>query len=135
MNKLKCILIVDDDEVSNYLTEITIKDEDLAEKIEVALNGEEGIKKLQDLHKATDGEMPELILLDLKMPVMDGFEFLQQFHELVMENKPEIAIVTSSPNPKDRARVSDFGILGYLNKPLSAAGLIQVIGAMNKASK
>jgi CheY-like chemotaxis protein len=131
MNKLKCILLVDDDEVSNYLTEITIMDEGFAEKIEIAFNGEEGLKKLKALHKA-GGVMPELILLDLKMPVMDGFEFLKHFKKMDMENKPEIAILTSSLNPKDRARVSDSGTLGYLNKPLSAAGLRQIIDALNK---
>lgn len=120
MNKFKHILIIDDDEVSTYLTEITIKSEGLAEKVDTALNGEEGLNKLKKSHNHVENGTPELILLDLSMPVLDGFGFLQKFDVLEIGNKPKIVILTSSSNPKDMLRVKEFNILGYLNKPFSA---------------
>jgi CheY-like chemotaxis protein len=116
----KCILLIDDDEISNYLTEITIKEHGLALKVETALNGEEGLDKLKALIKDRNEEIPILILLDIKMPVMDGFGFLEKFNELDLENKPTVVILTSSLNPKDMLLAKEFDIKGYLNKPLSA---------------
>jgi CheY-like chemotaxis protein len=118
MNEFKCILLIDDDEVSNYLTEITIKSEGYAGRIETALNGEEGLSKLENLQ--SDNIIPELIILDISMPVMDGFTFLQKFNELNMENKPKVVILTSSRNPKDLVRINELKVIGYLNKPFSA---------------
>ena len=92
MNKFKCILVIYDDEVSTYLTEITIKEKGLAEKVETALNGKEGLNKLKKLHKKGRNGTPELILLDLSMPVLDGFGFLQKFNELKLEHKPNVVI-------------------------------------------
>jgi CheY-like chemotaxis protein len=134
MIKFRCILIIDDDEVSNYLTEITIKAEGLAERIETALNGEEGLLKIKSLEKNGRYEKPDLILLDISMPVLDGFGFLQKYNELKLENKPEVVMLTSSNNPKDILRVKEFNIKGYLNKPFSPAELRNLMINGNKHS-
>lgn len=131
MNKYKYIFIIDDDEVSTYLTEITLKAEGLADKVETAFNGEEGISKLKKLSKNGKNGIPELILLDLSMPVLDGFGFLQKFNELEIENKPKVVILTSSSNPKDILRMKEFNILGYLNKPFSAYELRHLMNKDN----
>lgn len=120
MKKYKFILLIDDDEVSNYLTEITLKTEGLAEKIETALNGEEGLSKLKNIYGDGRIEKPELILLDISMPVLDGFGFLQKFNDLELTQKPKVVILTSSRNRKDMAKIKNYNIAGYLNKPLSA---------------
>jgi CheY-like chemotaxis protein len=130
MNKFRCILIIDDDEVSNYLTEITIRNESLTERIETALNGEEGLMKFKKLSK-NGNAIPDLILLDISMPVLDGFGFLQKFNELEIDHKPKVVMLTSSHNPKDILRVKEFNITGYLNKPFSAAELRHLINREN----
>jgi CheY-like chemotaxis protein len=132
MNKFRCILIIDDDEISNYLTEITIKTEGLAGRIETALNGEEGLNKLKNLDKNGMNGKPDLILLDISMPVLDGFGFLQKFNEIKLDEKPKVVMLTSSHNPKDILRVKEFNITGYLNKPFSTAALMQLMNYENK---
>lgn len=117
MGKFKCILLIDDDEISNFLTERTIMTNDLASRVEAAINGEEGLDKLKELYQ-TNG-IPDLILLDIKMPVLDGFGFLKKFHELDIENKPQVVILSSSSHFRDHLRAKEYNIRGFIEKPLS----------------
>jgi CheY-like chemotaxis protein len=126
MKKLRCILLIDDDEISNYLAEYIIIEEGLAEKTVIACNGEDGLQKLLDLQKESQAS-PELILLDIKMPVMDGFEFLRKYNQLDLEYKPRVVLLTSSDNPQDKSHAEEYNIAAYLNKPLSAGVLREII--------
>lgn len=117
MGKFKCILLIDDDEISNFLTERTIMINDLASRVEAAINGEEGLDKLKELYQ-TNG-IPDLILLDIKMPVLDGFGFLKKFHALDIENKPQVVILSSSSHFRDQLRAKEYNIRGFIEKPLS----------------
>jgi CheY-like chemotaxis protein len=128
VKKYQCILLVDDDDVSNMLTEIEIKTSGLSENVEIAYDGAEGLSKLKEFLKDKSNNLcPELILLDISMPVMGGFEFLQEFNELDFDHKPGVVILTSSRNPKDIARSNTFNIIGFLNKPFSAYELQTII--------
>src|SRR5687767_9729039 len=120
MHKLNHILLVDDDTINNFINEKLLKKLDSANTITVALNGEEALKFLNAIDNSTE-KYPELILLDINMPVMDGFEFLERYKDLQFPNKKGVVIVmlTTSTNPNDTERLNKAGISGYINKPLT----------------
>ena len=114
MDKYKKILLVDDDETSNFLNELLIKGMDIVEEVSIASNGQEALSYLENER----GSFPQLIFLDLNMPVMDGFEFLEAF-EKAHTTKVPVFILTSSNNFKDYERAKQFDVAGYLIKPLT----------------
>lgn len=128
MEKLKCTLLVDDDSINNYLNERLLKKLNISEEVKVALNGSEAIEVIKSRIE-TNQNIPELILLDINMPVMDGFEFLQNYNGLNFPNKNCVIIVmlTTSTNPKDTERLNNSGISGYVNKPLTESKLKEVL--------
>jgi CheY-like chemotaxis protein len=115
----KNILLVDDDSIANFLIERIVQSTGLARNIEKALNGKEALKVFTD---HASGSLPEVVLLDLNMPIMNGFEFLQAYNKLDFEEKDHVLIilVTSSNNPSDIEKAKQLGIKYYLTKPISA---------------
>lgn len=128
MSKLSSILLVEDDHITNFLNERLLRKLDLAEDIKVALNGKEALKQIQEQVISHSG-FPELILLDINMPVMDGFEFLQRFKELPYDKKEEVTIVvlTTSNNPNDLNKLNELGNSNFVNKPLTEEKLNVII--------
>lgn len=132
MNKLRSVLLVDDDEATNFINKLLIHKFDLTDELIIVNNGKEAIEFLQK-RKVEDvmnsGSMPELILLDINMPVMDGFGFLETFKALDLSQKDKIviAVLTTSLNPKDQEKVKSFGISDFLNKPLSKMTLQNLV--------
>ncbi|MBX9851133.1 MAG: response regulator [Cytophagaceae bacterium] len=115
--KLNCILLIDDDEVNNFINENILRKLNVAADIKVVKNGLEALQFITTYND--EGISPELILLDLHMPVMDGFEFMSSFKKLDLKNKDkiEIAVLTSSDNPNDLKLAKNLGIKHYLIKP------------------
>lgn len=133
-NKLNCILLIDDDEATNYINKKLIIKAAITEKIDVVLNGKEALAYLTNTGKyASQGEdypKPMLIFLDINMPVMDGWEFLTEYEQLPEHLKAQIIIVmlTSSNNPDDLKRAQSLDTrLGFKNKPLSIAVLNEIV--------
>jgi CheY-like chemotaxis protein len=118
--KMKTILLVDDDPITNFINLRLIKKMKITDEVKAVTNGEEGLKCLDD-HCFKGSHSPELILLDINMPVMDGFEFLTAYNSMNFKNKDNvvIAILTSSSHPKDKKRMEDLGIFFFVNKPLT----------------
>ena len=115
--KLKCILLIDDNPDDNFMHERVINKMEIAEKVEVALNGEEGIKYLTE---KTDTP-PELIFLDINMPKMNGWEFLDEYKDLPAEQRAKVVLLmlTTSVNPSDKERANQIKELtGFEVKPL-----------------
>ena len=117
-NKLNCILLVDDDAEDNYFHQIVINEMNITERIEVALNGVEALaflKKENQIH-------PDIIFLDINMPKMNGWEFMEAYAELRADQKAKVVVVmlTTSENPKDKKRAEQFSeITGFNSKPLT----------------
>ncbi len=119
---LKSILLVDDDEVTNFYVEHLIRKMNLAQEIHVALSGQDALEFLSQLVQGADADMPDLILLDINMPIMNGFEFLEAFeHSALATNyHGKIFMLTSSGLEQDRARAAQFqSLCGYFIKPLN----------------
>jgi len=124
MNKIGHVLLVDDDQISNFLTATALKKINLSEEITICLDGKEAYKWLQ--HRVeTSCELPDLILLDLNMPSMNGFEFLEAFRDFdKCEKQPVIIILTTSQHYQDIERLKNFPeVEVYLNKPLQEDSL------------
>lgn len=115
----KNILLVDDDSIANFLIERIVQSTGLAKKIDKALNGKEALKWFTE---NSGSSLPEVVLLDLNMPIMNGFEFIQAYQNLQFEEKDNVLIilVTSSNNPSDIEKARELGIKYYLTKPISA---------------
>src|SRR4051794_16614637 len=98
MYKFKHVLLVDDDYVSNFIADHLLTKLDICDNVSFCRNGDEALKFLKD----NPDDFPELIFLDINMPVMDGFEFIETFRELHLDdNNTRIIIYTSSFSQSD----------------------------------
>ena len=112
--KITSILVVDDDENDQFICEYTIRKYDPSIRVLKAFDGTEA---LDILH----GETPDAIILDINMPVMNGFEFLDRYAEEFEVHAPVVAMLTSSHLGKDRERAMQYSFVkSYFEKPLQA---------------
>ncbi|WP_347158173.1 response regulator [Pontibacter chitinilyticus] len=121
------ILLIDDDEIANFLHEKLLNDSGLVKKVYVTINGLDGINFLRQLTSIE--EYPHFILLDIKMPVMDGFSFLEEYFKIEgIEQAPtKVHILSTSSSPLDLKRIRKFGINSFLEKPLTAAHVQELV--------
>jgi len=124
----KNILLVDDDNVFNFLHTKILRLSGVANEIHTAENGSEALELLNNYYTGITS-LPDVILLDLNMPVMDGFSFLQAFQKLTLRHKEEVKIIilTSSHNQHDISRAKELGITKFLTKPLSEEALLEAL--------
>lgn len=111
-------LLVDDDEIFHLLGIRTLQRAGLTDnQIQTALNGRQAL----EIFNNPGSKLPDVILLDLNMPVMNGFEFLEVFGKLSEEkrNDAKVVVLTSSYNPVDIERAMKLGATQYLTKPLT----------------
>ena len=135
MNKqLECILLVDDNDSDNFLHRRVIERSGVSKKVEIAMNGREALDLLTaGEHDAVNGskfQQPELILLDINMPVMDGWEFLDNYQALEKYPTWNVAIVilTTSINPADKIKTEQrLGLNSFHYKPLTPDLLRRII--------
>lgn len=107
------ILIIEDDEVTNFITKTNL--EKLGyENMFVALNGQEGLDYLET------NTSPDIILLDINMPVLDGWDFLDAINEVNLYSDIPVVITTSSFRPDDKLKAASYhNIIEYLEKPIN----------------
>ena len=127
--KKKNVLLVHDNQIFNLLNQKTLQMLGVVGEIHVARNGSEALELINQYYIGSRA-LPEVILLDLNMPIMDGFGFIEAFHKLNIPNIENtlIIVVTSSDNPADMKRAKELGITNYLTKPLSETALRKVLG-------
>jgi CheY-like chemotaxis protein len=123
---MKRVLLVDDDPTCNFICTKCLESLDSSIKSTYALNGKQALDLLVDYKRHP---LPDIILLDLNMPVMGGFEFLNAFRELRIpgQSKVQIVILSSSDDPVDIRKAGEMGIHHYITKPISADKLGRVI--------
>lgn len=114
------VLLVDDDQTTNFLNKLLLTRLGVTEPVLMAANGEEALRLLvQQGHEPAT--CPNLILLDMNMPVLNGLAFLEAYAQLPAAVQDAIVIVmlTTSLHPVDLARAQQLPIAGFLNKPLT----------------
>jgi len=114
------VLLVDDDQTTNFLNKLLLTRLGVTEQVLLAANGEEALRILaQQCAELTS--CPNLILLDMNMPVLNGLAFLEAYTQLPSPIQHTIVIVmlTTSLHPVDLAKAEQLPINGFLNKPLT----------------
>ncbi|MGY3793880.1 response regulator [uncultured Aquimarina sp.] len=124
MRNLK-ILLIEDDEIERMKFTRVLKKNNYACKLEEATNGEEAVEILEDETKT-----PDLILLDLNMPKMNGIEFLKSLKSNSQLKYVPVIILSTSNNHQDLKRCYEEGIAGYLVKPLKYEDYVEKIKAL-----
>lgn len=121
--KYKCTLVVDDDPISCFINQKILELTKITEHVKIVHNGAEAIDYIRNsIQQQPELQIiPDLIFLDLNMPVMNGFEFLNIFQDLPFEYRKavKIVILTSSNNKSDIQRAKDYNVARYINKPLT----------------
>ena len=126
------VLLVDDNNIVNFISRKTMEDCDFAGHIAEYTSGQKALKYLERLVKNLD-QIPDLIFLDIKMQLMDGFEFLNQFEKLPapVKAKSKIVMLTSSLLEDDRKRAFEHPqVIEFLNKPVTKSKLNALISRM-----
>ena len=132
MKKINCILLVDDNPADNEFHKIIISDSQVCNSVKIATSG---AKALDYLVKSGDGGQedfpkPDLIFLDINMPGMNGFEFLEEYHSLDEKLKSKIVIImlSTSLNPDDAEKARQIKeVTEFMNKPLMVDTLKETI--------
>lgn len=129
----KRILIIDDDKLLNKINEKVLVAAGVVNELHIVLNGKQAMEYLENrLEK--NYPLPEIIVLDLHMPVMDGFAFIDAFNNLSFPGKSKIELVvfTSSSSIKDKQKALAAGVRHYLNKPYLLRGLVDIMMRQNE---
>ncbi len=122
--KIDLVLLIDDDDIVNFLNATIIKMTHRVEEIQSVTSGNAAIEKLSELRDA--GRWPSIICIDINMPGINGWELIdllkEQFH--FFKHKSIISVLSSSLDPSDQAKAeaSDW-IDYYISKPLTAEAL------------
>lgn len=114
------ILLIDDDKINNFLNERLFSKLNIFETIRIFLEGASAFEYLkEEFEKGNDS--PELILVDINMPVMNGFEFLENYNKLPFKNKDKVTLIglTTSLRSADIEKLKSLHCKYTLNKPLS----------------
>ncbi len=125
---MKHVLLIDDSEMDIYISKHIIENRKFAEKISVSISAIEALVFLNSL-KGNHEEFPDVIFLDIRMPVMDGFEFLEEFSKFPESfiNKTAVYMLTSSADSNDKERAAKFTVAKkFITKPLSPSILNEI---------
>ncbi|MFA6261632.1 MAG: response regulator [Bacteroidia bacterium] len=130
LKKYNSVLVVDDSHLDRIIASKVILFNKLSEKVEVVNSGRQGLDYVES-RIDKPGELPDVLFLDIKMPEMDGFEFLEHYATLPgnVHQVCHVYILSSSVDQKDleKAQKSDW-VKGYIIKPLSLEKLEQHFG-------
>ncbi|KAA9332119.1 response regulator [Hymenobacter busanensis] len=119
--KLQKVVLIDDNETTSFLNNRLLQRLELADNVLSFTNAEQAFAHFWGKQGATPDEAPELVFVDLKMPGMDGFEFLNQYNRLAPEQRQKtvMAVLTTSMHSADTTRVAQYEGVEYLAKPLT----------------
>lgn len=126
------IYIIDDDEIFQFITRKSFERLDRKDELFFFLNGEDALLSIKD-SIASGIELPELIFLDINMPIMDGWDFLTELQVLIDSavNKPNIYMVSSSIDDKDLIKSKKYSMIkDYIVKPIKDVHIKEILTSL-----
>ncbi|WP_108808328.1 response regulator [Aquimarina spinulae] len=134
MKKIDIACIIDDDPIFVFGIKKIMELVDFCNGFMVFRNGEEALNNLKAIISANE-KLPDVILLDLNMPVLDGIQFLEEFVKVPCKKKIIIYVVSSSVDPEDILRAKSFEYVSdYIVKPISVEKLKDILNDIEKTS-
>jgi CheY-like chemotaxis protein len=129
------LLIIDDDSICTFVNTRVAQTSGIFKEIRTVHNGKDALEIFQQA-TINNSEAPDVVLLDLNMPLMNGFDFIEALRDSSYPNKDQLSIVilTSSGNSVDIQRARACGIDHYLQKPLTVNELQSTIFSLKKKS-
>ena len=122
MEKLSQILIIDDDPLTAYLHETFIKKFGVSHQVETVTSGDQALQHIKNcIQSENEEKIPQLILLEVDMPMADGFNFLEAYQHMEFKNKNSVAVValTCSLSQRLKNSTKEYPIKDYIIKPLT----------------
>lgn len=127
MVRIDSLCIIDDDPIYIFTTKKTLEKGDFCNSISVYSNGKEAFENLFYLNNI-GADLPDLILLDLNMPIWDGWDFLNEFSKLKTSKSIKVFIVTSSKHPDDIRKASSYQFVqNFIIKPVTIDNLSEAL--------
>lgn len=126
MSAIKNVLLIDDDEISNMINTEVIRIFDQKIFVRRYVSALKALEELQLLTENSSDKLPDVVFLDINMPFMDGWEFLEHFSKLPLyiRNKCGIHILTSSIAPDDIKQSGTYSnVKSFISKPLTISHL------------
>jgi CheY-like chemotaxis protein len=129
------ILLVEDSEDNVFLVRHAMQKASITTRLEVATSGEEAIEYLRGINRYSDWHqfpLPSIVLLDLKMPGMSGFDVLKWLREQPGLKALRVAMLTCSDMPDEIKMAHDLGANIFLTKPVQLERLVQIMRSLNE---
>jgi CheY-like chemotaxis protein len=132
---LKLVYVVEDDSITAITTKILLEKTLNKTQVQLYANGQLALNQLQ-VALREKADLPDLLLLDLNMPMMDGWEFLEAFSSLSLTHPVCVLLLTSSINPEDRAKAARYqSVAGYFSKPLEMSVVSRMLRVHREACR
>lgn len=122
MSKVELVWLIDDDEINNFLGSTIIKKSGLCDNVITFQEAQDGLDKFGELLNGDKGQLPDLIFLDVNMPIMDGWDFLEEFDKFPSDYGKEISLymLSSSVFERDIEKAEQFPMVKeFISKPLT----------------
>ncbi len=127
MKKVERVLLIDDDEINNFINELLLRGLNVTDELHVFKNGKEALEFITENCIINSKLCPGLIILDHHMPVMDGMEFMQELNKLEGIDKKDLVVLllAASTSVHDLEKFKELGIILTTDKPLSEQKVIE----------
>jgi CheY-like chemotaxis protein len=129
MARFKDVLLVEDDPITILVCDRIMKMNSFADKVKSCQNGKYALDYLREISEINPAQAPQIIFLDINMPVMNGWDFLEEFESLkpTLPRLPKIFILSSTVDPEDYKRAKSYGsVEDFISKPLSKENLDKI---------